>query len=213
MAIKLPKKINPKTQPEMGFPLIKAGKQLAFYKKAEEKETKDGKGSYILMTGEIIAGPQKKTQFSRNFNIVNKNPVAVDMAYNELGAIARAVGYFDELLDTDPLMKKPFWAKFTIRNPGKDDEQNDIKGYFPVEGKIMDVIKAVDEGEYETEEGSITDSVDDSELEDFLDSETSSTEKETEEVEEAEEEETEVKEEAKEEAEEAEEEAEKMPWE
>jgi len=116
-----------------GFDLLPKGYYKAIALAEEEKQTKDGEGTYIKMEFEITSPPEfAKRKIWNNFNIVNKNMDAARIAKEHLGHFAWAVG-IEKLSDTKDLLFKELTIEIGVQ-PAKGDfkESNSIKGYFPV---------------------------------------------------------------------------------
>ena len=97
----------------------------------EEKDTKDGTGKYIKIEFEITHGEHAKRKIWENYNIVNKNPVAVKIALEKLGSFAWAAN-IDSLSDTKDLLFKEVTLEVGI-SPAKGDfkASNSIKAFWP----------------------------------------------------------------------------------
>ena len=75
-----------------GFEPIPAGDYKAKVVESDLKVTAAGTGKYIKLKFEIIEGEFKGRFVWTNINIINPNPVAVDIAQKELATLCRAVG-------------------------------------------------------------------------------------------------------------------------
>ena len=65
-----------------------------------------------------------------NLNIVNKNDIAVKIAQGDLKAICDAVGFEDDLEDTEDLHNIPLAIKVSITEETSNwPAKNEIKGY------------------------------------------------------------------------------------
>lgn len=87
---------------QSGFDLIPLGKYLATVTKSDVKETKAKTGKYISLTFTIQYGKYKGRHIFTNLNIINPNPVAVEIAQKELATLCRAIGKMS-IQDTNEL--------------------------------------------------------------------------------------------------------------
>lgn len=114
-----------------GFEPIPAGVYLAEITKTQIKDTKDKTGKYISVQFKIVEGEFAKRFIFTNLNIVNKNPIAVEIANKELKSICLAVGFDGELEDTEDLHEIPLGIKVVIKEAsGKWPASNEIKRYY-----------------------------------------------------------------------------------
>lgn len=102
-----------------GFDPIPAGEYLAKIVESDFVPTKDKKGKYVKLKFEIIQGEFKGRFIWTNINLVNKNPIAVDIAQKEFATLCRAVGKAAPK-NTDELHGIPFKMKVKIK-PAKGD--------------------------------------------------------------------------------------------
>jgi len=119
------------------FDPLPPGEYLAMVKESDVKSTKKGDGKYIALKFEIIKGDFKGRFIWTNLNIINPNPVAVEIAQKELATLCRAIGK-PVIKMTEELHGIPFTIKLKIK-PAKDDYPagNEPVNYLPatVEGK------------------------------------------------------------------------------
>lgn len=114
------------------FGPVPAGTYVACIKDSEMRTTRDGAGQYLKLTWEIVEGPQSRRLVWENINLVNRNPVAVDIATKTLAKICKACGINRPVQDSAELHGKPVKIKVTVRPAsGGYDESNDIKGHAP----------------------------------------------------------------------------------
>jgi len=98
---------------QSGFDLIPLGKYLATVTKSDVKATKikpgqtKSTGKLIALTFTIQYGKYKGRLIFTNLNIINVNPVAVEIAQKELATLCRAVGKVS-IQDTNELHGIPF---------------------------------------------------------------------------------------------------------
>lgn len=118
------------------FSPIPADDYLVEIVKSEIKDTKAGDGKRLVMQAKVIGGDYNGRILFIGLNIVNPNPTAVEMAHKELKSIAVACGKGDGTIsDSQELHAIPFMCKVVVK-PATDQwpEQNQIKGYWEVEG-------------------------------------------------------------------------------
>ena len=127
-------------EPNAAFDPIPAGWYTAQVTDSEMKPTKAGDGSYLSITLQILGGDFNNRKVFDRFNINNKNPVAVDIAYKQLSALCHAVGIL-QVQDSQQLHGKPVQIKVSLKPASQDpqtgaqyDAGNEVKGYKAVEG-------------------------------------------------------------------------------
>lgn len=98
----LPEVFNAKDSEKMGYDPVPAGWYLAEVIKSEMKKTKAGTGSYLNLMLKILEGEYKGRYLFTLLNLVNPNPVAVEIAQKELATICEACG-IDEIEDSTEL--------------------------------------------------------------------------------------------------------------
>jgi hypothetical protein len=97
---------------------------------SDENVTKDGTGKYVTAKFTVIEGELEGSSFYVNFNIENKNPKAVEIAWRDLSAWGHAVGVLTG--DSDALLYKPFLARVGIeksKDPQYKDKNKILKYY------------------------------------------------------------------------------------
>ena len=114
------------------FEPIPAGEYVVQVTDSDIKDTKDGTGKYIKLEMTVLKGEFKGRKIWNNLNIINKNPVAVEIAQKELATICRAVGK-SVIQDTQELHGKPFIMKVRIvPAKGQYPPSNAPTGYSPM---------------------------------------------------------------------------------
>lgn len=115
--------------------IIQPGNYIAQAIESSVVPTKDGTGTMLKLTWEILDGPLAKRRVWENLNIVNRNPDAQAIAERSLKRLCAAVGHTGVLSDSDVLHFKPVEITVAIQ-PAKGEygESNTIKGYKPVGG-------------------------------------------------------------------------------
>ena len=105
---------------------------LAHITKSSIEATKKKDGKYIAFEITIIEGQYKGRKVWPKLNIINPNPVAVEIAQKELATICRACGK-GIVQDTAELHSIPFKMKLKVV-PAKGDypAKNEPTGYKPL---------------------------------------------------------------------------------
>lgn len=133
---------KPSEVPESDYELLPDGDYIAMVTASEIKATKAGNA--LVLSVEIIEGKGKGRKFQDYLNIDHPNEKAVEIAYQTLAALARAVGK-DSVEDSAELHDKRILIKVgTQKGEGtytdKDGnekprgDQNRIKTYKKYEG-------------------------------------------------------------------------------
>ena len=111
------------------FDPIPAGEYKMQIIESSIEETKSRTGKYIKLTLKVVDGEFKGRQIWTNLNIVNPNPIAVEIATKELATICRAVGKL-KIADTQELHGITFLGRVKIRPASGDyPPSNDMVGY------------------------------------------------------------------------------------
>ncbi|MFN3165592.1 MAG: DUF669 domain-containing protein [Phycisphaeraceae bacterium] len=128
-------------EPTSNFDPLPAGKYVAAIVESETKPTKNGRGSYLQLTFQVLDGPHKGRMLWARLNLQNANAVAVQIARAELSAICRAVGVMAPK-DSVELHNLPL--QITVKCKKREDTgeiTNEIKGYAK-KGASSDAAKA-----------------------------------------------------------------------
>ena len=115
--------------PATDYEAIPAGKYLAIISNSEMKPTKNGTGTYLELTFQVIDGQYKNRLLWSRLNLSNPNNQAVQIAQGELSAICRAVGVLQPK-DSAELHNLPL--QITVKCKKREDTGdvvNEIKGY------------------------------------------------------------------------------------
>ncbi len=120
---------------------LPVGKYLAQAVNSELRATKDGTGQSLVYELEILEGKYAGRKVWERFNLVNRNPQAVEIAQRNLAAFCRAVGKMN-IKDSSELHLIPFIADIKIK-PGKDGygDSNSVR-FLPCEGGVGPVAQA-----------------------------------------------------------------------
>lgn len=119
-----------------------AGWYICMATASEMKPTKDGTGQFLEFEFTILAPQEYAGQkFFDRLNLINANPVAVEIAFKTLSAICHATGVI-QVQDSAALHNRPLQLKVSLRpaGPGADgvvrDATNEVKGYKAIDGAI-----------------------------------------------------------------------------
>lgn len=119
-------------EPTAAFEPIPAGKYTAAIVESETKPTKNGAGSYLQLTFQVLEGEYKGRLLWARLNLENPSAMAVKIARGELSAICRAVGVMTPR-DSVELHNIPMQITVKCKKrsdlPGSDEITNEIKGY------------------------------------------------------------------------------------
>ena len=113
--------------PDLGFETVPAGWYNAMIDESEMKPTKDGSGAYLQTRFNIIDGQYANRKIYMRLNLRNTNPVAQEIAYKQLSAIAHAVGVL-HIQDSSQLHGLPMKIKVKLRKDpsGQYEDSNEI---------------------------------------------------------------------------------------
>lgn len=115
--------------PALEFEPIPAGKYLAIISDSEMKATKNGSGSFLELTFQVIEGPYKNRLLWARLNLDNPNKQAVEIARAQLSAICRAVGVMQPK-DSLELHNLPLQVTVKCKRREDTDEiVNEIRAY------------------------------------------------------------------------------------
>jgi hypothetical protein len=114
--------------PATDFEPIPAGKYVAVITGSEMKPTKNGNGSYLELTFQVIEGEFKNRLLWARLNLDNPNPLTVKIARSELSALCRAVGVM-EPKDSCELHNLPLVISVRQKTDADGEVRNEIKGY------------------------------------------------------------------------------------
>jgi len=115
-------------EPSADFEPLPAGKYVAVVTASEMKPTKNGNGSYLELTFQVIEGPHKGRLVWERLNLDNPNPLTVKIARSELSAICRAVGVM-EPKDSCELHNLPLVISVKQKTDADGEVRNEVKGY------------------------------------------------------------------------------------
>jgi len=115
--------------PAVDFEPIPAGKYLTIITDSGIKPTKNGSGSFLELTFQVIDGQYKNRLLWSRLNLDNPNKQAVEIARAQLSAICRAVGVMQPK-DSTELHNLPLQVTVKCKKREDTDEiVNEIRGY------------------------------------------------------------------------------------
>lgn len=119
-----------KVAPATGAPeAVPAGWYNVMMDESEMKPTKDGAGAFLQCRFNIADGQYSGRKLFSRLNLKNLNPVAVEIAYKELSAIAHAVGVI-QVGTSEQLHNIPMKVKVKLRPATAEYEaSNDVTAY------------------------------------------------------------------------------------
>jgi len=105
----LPQTYNTADLPDggAGMPLIPPGQYQAVILNSEMVATRSGAGQMLVLDVTITQGQYANTEFKERLNIINSNPVAVEIAYKTLARVSEALGMVQTPADSTQLHNKP----------------------------------------------------------------------------------------------------------
>jgi len=115
--------------PAVDFEPIPAGKYLAIITDSGMKPTKNGSGSFLELTFQVIEGPYKNRLLWARLNLDNANKQAVEIARAQLSAVCRAVGVMQP---KDSLELHNLPLQITVKCKKREDTDeivNEIRAY------------------------------------------------------------------------------------
>lgn len=118
-------------EPRAAYQPLPPGEYEACIVASEMMATKDGNGSYLKLTFQIVNGEFKNRTLTELLNLKNANKTTVQIAEGTLSAICRAVGVMTPA-DSSELHNKTMRITVAVKKRGENDElRNEIKGYKP----------------------------------------------------------------------------------
>lgn len=123
--------------PDMGFDTVPAGWYNALIDESDMKPTKGGDGAYLHVRFNVIDGQYAGRKIFTRLNIRNANPVAQEIAYKQLSAIAHAVGVLN-IQDSSQLHGIPLKIKVKVKKDttGQYDDQNEINAFKNINEQV-----------------------------------------------------------------------------
>lgn len=99
---------------------------------SEVKATKNGNGTMLNLTLEVIDGEYKGRRVYERINIQNASAAAQQIGQKQLSGLCHACGHLKAVTDSNELHYKPFWATIGIEkdDSGKYAPKNVVKKYL-----------------------------------------------------------------------------------
>lgn len=122
--------------PSTPFEPVPAGWYNVMIDESSVEPTKNGEGTLLKLRLNVIDGDCANRKIFARLNIRNQNPVAQEIAQQQLSAICHATGTI-RVQDSQELHGKPFQVRVTVKAADQEkgyDAQNEVKGFKPVEG-------------------------------------------------------------------------------
>ena len=126
-----------------GFEIVPAGTYKVAVTDAFFSPTRDGAGQYMKVEFTIIEGHFENRKVFSMYNLMNKNPQAVQIAMGQVVSMLIAMGYkkeeLGELSKEDLLCKidnKELQIKVGVRKSEEWGDQNNVKGYKPISSPL-----------------------------------------------------------------------------
>ena len=103
---------------------IAPGSYAAMITGTDEKVTKNKTGKYVSVEFTLTGAPNDGRKVWTNLNLVNQNPVAVEIAFKELATICKAAGLTKKLEQLEELHNQSLTVKVAVNG-----DRNVVKGY------------------------------------------------------------------------------------
>lgn len=108
----------------------------------EEKPTQAG-GLMIVFTMEVLDGKHKGRKLWNNFNVVNENPKAVDIARRGISTVCHLLGNLDFRTETyGTYYERPFAVKVGIKTDDQGRENNRISAWLAYQAPNAGLVPA-----------------------------------------------------------------------
>lgn len=113
--------------PDTGVDTVPAGWYNVLVDESELKPTKNGDGAYLNVRYNILDGQFAGRKLFSRINLKNANPVAQEIGFKQLSALAHATGVL-QVADSSQLHNIPIKVKVKIRKDkeGEYEDQNEI---------------------------------------------------------------------------------------
>ena len=116
--------------PQDNFTPLAAGDYLVMAIDSEVKITKNGMGSYLAISLQVLDGPNAGRMVWDNIQLQNNNPQTVEIGQRQLSGICHATGVL-QLSDSSQLHNIPVVARVIVKNDPAYGPKNEIKAYKP----------------------------------------------------------------------------------
>ncbi len=129
--------IDLNTVEEVGGGAIPAGEYPAQIEEAELKDTKDGTGKYIRTQWSITGEKLQNRKFWFNFNIVNKNDMAVKIGLGQLKSMILASGATTtKVTDPSQIVGLECLVKLKVTTDSYG-ESNEVTAFKKLSGDVL----------------------------------------------------------------------------
>ncbi|WP_223425442.1 DUF669 domain-containing protein [Tateyamaria pelophila] len=119
-------------EPSTPYELLPAGKYSAQIVESEMRVTRNGMGQLLWLMLDILDGPYKGRKIFDQLNLVNPNPVTVEIAQRTLSAICHATGRM-QVSDSEELHQIPMTIQVKIKPPKNGYGESNAIAYLPPE--------------------------------------------------------------------------------
>lgn len=117
-------------EPEAERGPIPKGTYQAVATDSEMKQTRDGTGSYLSVTYEITGGAYSGRKIWHNFNLTNRNALAVEIGQKQLVSAATAAGIDPmRLKDSSDLHNKAVQIYVAVKEDATYGDKSEIKSF------------------------------------------------------------------------------------
>jgi len=124
-------------EPSKGYEVLPPGDYRVSIVQSEMRDTKNSAGKFLWLDMIIMDGPHQGQHLFDRLNLVNPNEKAVEIAYQTLSSICRAVGVLNTD-DAEDLHNRSMIAIVRVVPAGPDktgvhrEAKNEVKAYKPV---------------------------------------------------------------------------------
>jgi hypothetical protein len=126
------------------FELLPDDRYLAKITKTETKTTKNGKGTYLSVTFEIIEGEFRSRKVWGQFTLTNPNESAVKIGRGQLSALCKACGKLGLVEESISIWEIPLIIKVGSEQSPGYDKKNVVKSFYSASGapKVKEAVVA-----------------------------------------------------------------------
>lgn len=135
--VELPQAANTEdNNDEGGFKVVPAGEYIVQLAKAELRDAKSNPNNkYISMQFKVIEGEYAGQSVFEIINVVNSNPIAVNIGRQTMNRISKAAN-LTNVEDTDELLGIPIGIEVVVEEgTGDNPDRSKIKRYFNADGE------------------------------------------------------------------------------
>lgn len=117
--------------PSAGNDVVPAGWYPVLITAEQNKQTKANTGEYCEVEFTIADGPHASRKVWNRFNLWNTDSDTVARAQSDMAALCQALGV--AITDTSQLLNQRCEIKVTVRKSEEYGDQNNVKGYRPIQ--------------------------------------------------------------------------------